>query len=96
MALQALPPKPLPLHADNGPAFSASSVEVALPARLWSGVEKQPVPAVPPLTDRPEQAALSPVAAADFDGPALALSRAPPPLPPVLEPSAPPRAPPAA
>ena len=96
VALQAFPPKPLPLHADNGPAFSASSVQVALPGRLWSGVEQQPAPAGPPPTDRPEEPALSPATVADFDGPAPALSRAPPPLPSVLEPAAPPRAPPAA
>jgi len=95
MALQALPPKPLLLQVDNGPAFSASSVEVALPARRLVGVEHKVAPIIPPLTDWPEESFVRPLAANDTDGLWLAPVRLPPPPIDVLEPAAPPRAPPA-
>jgi len=95
MALQALPPQPLPLQADNGPAFSASSVEVALPARRQVWVEQKVAPVLPPMADWPEQPVAVPIATAiEAGGLRRVPARIPPPSQNVLEPSAPPRAPP--
>jgi hypothetical protein len=93
-ALQAVPARPLPLHPDNGPAFSASSVEVALPARRELATELKVAPIPPPLTG----GAAKPIplvtdeSAVEAAWPAPYRVRAPPRR--VLVPAAPPRGPP--
>jgi hypothetical protein len=94
MALQAVPSGPLPLHLDNGPAFSASSVEMALPARRPFAAEPRLAPIFPPLASGPAEIVL--LVTSEFGGePAWpAPYRVRPPRPRVLVPAAPPRGPP--
>jgi hypothetical protein len=93
-ALQAVPARPLPLHPDNGPAFSASSAEVALPARRPLATEQKVTPPHPPLTGD----TVKPIPLVTDEGgveaewPTPYRVRAPPQR--VLTPAAPPRGPP--
>jgi hypothetical protein len=93
-ALQALPAKPLSLHPDNGPAVSASSVEMALPVRRPLAADLRIAPLHPPLPHRLAE----PVPLVENEsGPRLAWpipdhARAPPRR--VLAPATPPRGPP--
>ena len=95
MALKAVPAKPLSLHPDNGPAVSASSVEMALPVRRQLATDARIVPAYPLLAvvDTAESVPLL----ADESGPQTvwpALDRVRPPPKRVLAPATPPRGPP--
>ncbi|OJU58988.1 MAG: hypothetical protein BGO08_04685 [Altererythrobacter sp. 66-12] len=95
-ALQAVPAKPLSLHPDNGPAVSASSVEMALPVRRPMAADLRIAPLHPPLP--PVMPAPVPLAE-NAGGPRLAWpipdhARAPPRR--VLAAATPPRGPPLA
>lgn len=94
IALQATPAAPIPHNLDRGPAFSASSTEVALVPRsnLASEVRLAPVP----LPARPSQD-LIPLSALALTQPAWPAHRqsGPPPLGPrrtLASPREPPRA----
>jgi hypothetical protein len=95
MALQAVPAKPLSLHPDNGPAVSASSVEMALPVRRQLATDARMVPAYPVLAVV-EAAQPVPLRTDESDPhaawPAPDSARAPPKR--VLAPATPPRGPP--
>jgi hypothetical protein len=95
MALQAVPAKPLSLHPDNGPAISASSVEMALPVRRQLATDARTVPAYPLLAvvDAAEPVPLlANESSPQTVWPALDRVRAPPKR--VLVPATPPRGPP--
>ncbi|HEY8604005.1 hypothetical protein [Tsuneonella suprasediminis] len=96
IGLQAMPPSPVPVRVEHGSAFSASTVEVALPIRREATSETREIakaPALVPQTPGPRLAWSVPVVQAHW--PANWQTAPPPPFRPLKSPPAP-RAPPIA